>query len=80
MANTSTVMVTTAGTMTAAQLAPVVQWALKGLPAATMPDTVPYTIAAWTIVVGHLGWQIVTNWLATRGVDVTPPADPAPTP
>ena len=67
------------GTVTAATLAPLVIWALNGLPR-PIPDEVPYLIAAAIATIGHAAWNIGRVWLAKRGVlladnpeDVIPP-------
>lgn len=68
------VVVTTAGTMTTASLADVIQWGLSGFPH-PVPQSVALAIAAGLISLGHLLYHVI----AVRYAGAVPADPPATT-
>ena len=73
MADTPSIglMATTGGTMTAATMAPTVNWALHGFPMATMPESTPLLIAAGAIIGAHALQKVASTWWAKRTAAAT---------
>lgn len=65
------VTTTTAGVMSAASLAPLVQWGLTGFHGAP-PDGTSLVIAALVIVAVHSAQKLVAAWLAREGIVIPP--------
>jgi len=62
MSDATTALVgTTAGTMTAATLAPSVSWAIHGFPLAQMPESTPLLISAALLIGAHALYRYLTR-------------------
>ncbi|WP_234744907.1 hypothetical protein [Burkholderia sp. WTPI3] len=71
-------LVTGGTTITAATLAPMLQWLLAGCPS-PIPDSLPYLVAALLVTGAHA----IGNWWVSRQAakaDATAPAEPATDP